>query len=102
VDDDEVFQMNGAVYLKGVVTFSLDREKCTGCGMCVNVCPHGVFAMEEKKAVIRNLDACMECGACAKNCAFGAIRVKSGVGCARAVLNSLVKGTEPNCDCGSC
>lgn len=92
--------MKGFTYLKGVVTLALDREKCTGCGMCIIVCPHCVFEMADKKASIKEPDACMECGACEKNCAFDAIRVKYGVGCARAVLNGLVKGTEPNCDCG--
>jgi len=30
-------------YLENVVTLQLDTETCNGCGMCVNVCPHGVF-----------------------------------------------------------
>ncbi|MEL7654432.1 MAG: 4Fe-4S dicluster domain-containing protein, partial [Bacillota bacterium] len=57
-------------YLKNVATLKLESEKCTGCGMCANVCPHGVFAMEMKKAKIVDLDSCMECGACEKNCPF--------------------------------
>ncbi len=86
-------------YLKNVATLKLDTEKCKGCGMCVNVCPHGVFAMEMEKATITDRDACMECGACDKNCPFTAIEVKTGVGCAAAVINGLLTGTEPSCDC---
>ena len=26
-----------------VNTLRLDETRCTGCGMCLNVCPHGVF-----------------------------------------------------------
>lgn len=88
-------------YLKNVATLKLDPEKCTGCGMCVKVCPHNVFSAEQGKARIDDIDSCMECGACAKNCPFGAIQVKSGVGCAAAVIIGMLRGTEPTCGCGS-
>lgn len=86
-------------YLRNVVTLKLDIEKCKGCGMCTNVCPHGVFIIDSEKAAIADRDACMECGACEKNCPFAAIEVKSGVGCAAAVINGLLTGSEPVCGC---
>jgi NAD-dependent dihydropyrimidine dehydrogenase PreA subunit len=70
--------------------------------MCVEVCPHAVFEMgADKRAHIRDLDACMECGACSTNCAWNAIALKPGVGCAQAIIHSWVFGGEPSCDCGS-
>lgn len=92
--------MNGLVYLKNVVTLTLDAAKCNGCGLCSEVCPHGVFEVAQRKAKIINIDSCMECGACAMNCAKAAISVKSGVGCAAGIINGLLRGTEPSCDCG--
>ena len=86
-------------YLEEVVTLELDRERCNGCGMCVDVCPHGVFAMIEKRAALIDRGACMECGACALNCEREAIRVRAGVGCAAGVIAGLVAGTEPTCGC---
>ena len=86
-------------YLEGVATLQLDVEKCVGCGMCLDVCPHGVFALDGKKARIEDVDACMECGACARNCPAGAISVQAGVGCAAAVIIGALRGTEPCCDC---
>jgi ferredoxin len=87
-------------YLADVTTLEFSAEKCTGCGRCVEVCPHSVFEMEEKKAKLIDRDLCMECGACANNCEFGAITVDYGVGCAAAIINSMITGGEPSCGCG--
>ncbi len=67
--------------------------------MCVDVCPHSVFRIQNKKASIVDSDLCMECGACAKNCASNAITVRAGVGCANAVVRGKLSGTEPTCGC---
>ena len=87
-------------YLQNVVTLKLDAAKCNGCGLCVQVCPHNVFVMENRQARIIDLDACMECGACAMNCAESAISVRAGVGCAAALIQGAIKGTAPTCGCG--
>jgi NAD-dependent dihydropyrimidine dehydrogenase PreA subunit len=87
------------IYLKNVTTLELYPSKCTGCGICMEVCPHHVFELQNRKAVIVNRDACMECGACSRNCAFDAITVQAGVGCAAAVYSGLIKGGEPTCGC---
>ena len=87
-------------YLPGVATLKLDAAKCTGCGMCLNVCPHAVFTIENRKASIVDSDLCMECGACALNCPAEALTVKKGVGCATAIRNGFLRGTEPECGCG--
>lgn len=86
-------------YLQGVVTLELNETRCIGCGMCISVCPHAVFVMEGRKAIIIDRDACMECGACAKNCPVEAISVHSGVGCLTAIIRGAILGTEPDCDC---
>lgn len=86
-------------YLADVTTLEYDVEKCTGCGRCVEVCPHGVFVMEEKRARVTDRDRCMECGACALNCEYGAISVDSGVGCAAAIITGMLTGGEPTCGC---
>jgi len=87
-------------YLKNVTTLSYNAEKCTGCGICAEVCPHGVFDVSGGKAIVAEKDLCMECGACALNCSAKAIEVNSGTGCATAVIFSWFTGKEPTCDCG--
>jgi ferredoxin len=97
-------KMNRLTYLENVVTLKLDEAKCTGCGTCMEVCPHAVFQMNSRHVEIRNRDACMECGACSRNCPFDAISVKTGVGCAAAVINAMLGRTDQPCcgpsDCG--
>jgi len=86
-------------YLKNVVSLSLTDQKCIGCGMCVEVCPHGVFIVEDRKANIIDKDSCIECGACALNCPAEAIQVEAGVGCASAIIKGWFTGGEPVCGC---
>jgi NAD-dependent dihydropyrimidine dehydrogenase PreA subunit len=86
-------------YMLGVTTLELFSNECAGCGTCVEVCPHGVLAMSEKGAIIVDRDNCMECGACITNCGFGALQVNKGVGCAAAIIRSMINGGEPSCDC---
>ena len=87
------------VYLRDVVTLELDQKRCIGCGMCLLVCPHAVLSQMNGKIEIANRDACMECGACSRNCPAEALHVRSGVGCATAVINSMLGRKKSSCCC---
>jgi NAD-dependent dihydropyrimidine dehydrogenase PreA subunit len=78
-------------------------DRCINCKRCTQVCPHGVFAEGESTAVLAHLAACMECGACALNCPVQAIEVRSGVGCAWAMISAALRGKDMDsgeCSCG--
>ncbi|OIO38310.1 MAG: hypothetical protein AUJ75_03035 [Candidatus Omnitrophica bacterium CG1_02_49_10] len=78
-----------------------DKVKCTACGVCVKVCPHGVIAIRDKKAIPVNIDRCIECGACKLNCEFGAIEVTVGTGCLFAIFKEdILKIKGKGCGCG--
>lgn len=89
-------------YLKGTSTLRLNPELCTGCKSCIEVCPREVFEMQNKRAVITDLDLCMECGACENNCESGALSVLSGTGCASAIIGSMFNGGEVCCGKDGC
>lgn len=89
-------------YLSKDLSLRLDVSRCIGCGLCLDVCPHGVFALENKQARIVDRAACMECGACAVNCPVDALAVASGVGCAEAIINGLLTGKETCCGGDAC
>ena len=79
-------------------TLRYDPARCNGCGMCVAVCPHAVFAVDERQVRLERPEACMECGACQVNCPTSAISVDSGVGCAAAMIRAaLTRQKEATC-----
>ena len=45
----------------------IDKEKCEGCGDCVEVCPTSCIQMVDKLAVVKE-DECIDCVACADEC----------------------------------
>ena len=59
-----------------MVDINIDKEKCTGCSTCVDVCPVGIYEMNDEKATVSgNLDDCVVCRACDTSCPSGAIEV---------------------------
>lgn len=77
-----------------VNTLKLDASRCTGCGICLNVCPHGVFERQNGRVQLAAAEACMECGACQMNCPTGAVQVESGVGCATWMIITALTGRK--------
>jgi electron transfer flavoprotein alpha subunit len=49
----------------------VDRQKCTVCGVCTDVCPFGAITVTETSTEIS--DECTLCGMCVDACEFGAL-----------------------------
>ena len=58
------------------VTTTIDETLCTGCGLCVDVCPKGTLTMKEDKAAVTGPE-CLHCGHCLAVCPTEAVRVPS-------------------------
>lgn len=52
----------------------VNREKCTGCGLCVGACPVEAISLENDKAKIDG-EKCVDCGRCVEECPSEAISV---------------------------
>lgn len=52
----------------------VDKELCTGCGLCVTVCPTGSMSLNDGKAVVTEEESIF-CGHCEAVCPQEAIRV---------------------------
>ena len=50
----------------------VNKEKCSGDGVCVTICPVEAIEMVDDKAFI-NVDTCMECYSCMNTCSEEAI-----------------------------
>ena len=61
---------------KALITYSIDAEKCTACGLCAKVCPTGAAHGEKKQPHVIDEATCTRCGACIESCKFEAINVK--------------------------
>lgn len=55
---------------------TVDVEKCTGDGECVDVCPVEVFELQDGKAVAVNEEECLGCESCVEVCEADAITVE--------------------------
>lgn len=55
---------------------TVDKDVCTGCGECVEVCPVEVFELINGKSEPVNADECMGCESCVEVCEDGAITIE--------------------------
>lgn len=84
---EAVAQASGAA-AKAVTILSQDRlfhsptvakvflNLCTGCGMCVQVCPYDAIALKDGKVEVNEV-LCEGCGTCSATCLRAAIQVKN-------------------------
>jgi uncharacterized Fe-S center protein len=77
----------------------VDKDGCTGCGICVEACPVDTICLEEEKAEI-DMDHCIRCGRCHDACPEEAVRhdgekipdeVEANIGRAKECMDACAK-----------
>ena len=58
-----------------MVNVRIDYDKCKGHGVCVDVCPQGVFEKRGDEFVVVRPESCIGCRACEASCPENAISV---------------------------
>ena len=51
----------------------IDHVRCTGCGLCVEVCPNRALALNDQQAIVARPDQCDYAGYCELICPTQAI-----------------------------
>jgi heterodisulfide reductase subunit A2 len=59
------------------VTAVVTAVKCTGCGLCVEVCAYNAVSLDENGVSVVNTSMCKGCGACVAGCRSDAISLKN-------------------------
>jgi NADH-quinone oxidoreductase subunit F len=57
---------------RALVTYQID-ETCTGCTLCLDVCPEQAITGKLKELHVIDTDTCNRCGLCVATCPFGSI-----------------------------
>jgi NADP-reducing hydrogenase subunit HndC len=60
---------------KALMTYTIDIDACTGCGVCRRNCLSDAIEGEKKRLHIIHQEKCTKCGLCYSNCKFNAVLI---------------------------
>jgi NAD-dependent dihydropyrimidine dehydrogenase PreA subunit len=58
------------------MSVEIDREKCDGCGICVEMCPLDALRLDEEDKAYVKYNECWYCGCCELECPRKAVKLR--------------------------
>lgn len=58
---------------KGLITYEIVEEACTGCQVCIDACPTDAITGEPEEVHVIAQELCDRCGGCYEVCPYDAI-----------------------------
>jgi heterodisulfide reductase subunit A len=89
-----------AILTQDEITFEptiagVDEDLCSGCGICVGVCPYNARELDREEMVIKVVEAlCQGCGSCSSACPSGAAQQRNLID--RQIERMVVSALEEN------
>jgi NADH:ubiquinone oxidoreductase subunit F (NADH-binding)/(2Fe-2S) ferredoxin/NAD-dependent dihydropyrimidine dehydrogenase PreA subunit len=60
---------------KALISYQIDPETCTGCGVCRKACPQVAISGKAKETHTLDPSLCIKCGICYNECKFDAVKI---------------------------
>ncbi|MFC1930323.1 NADH-ubiquinone oxidoreductase-F iron-sulfur binding region domain-containing protein [Chloroflexota bacterium] len=60
---------------KALIAYTIDPDKCNGCGVCLPACAYKAITGGKKKLHVIDTQLCQKCGICRSECKFDAVLV---------------------------
>lgn len=60
---------------EALITYEIDPEKCTYCGVCKLACPYDAIMGAKEEVHTIDLQLCQKCGICRSECKFEAVQI---------------------------
>lgn len=74
--EEHIYERNCPAHVcKELLTFTIDSNVCSGCGLCIRKCSAGAILGEKKQPHYILEGKCIKCGMCVDSCRFDAIIV---------------------------
>jgi anaerobic carbon-monoxide dehydrogenase iron sulfur subunit len=70
--------LEGAIGKASFGALVVDKDKCTGCGLCVDACPYKIMMIDVKGGIARKCDLCGGDPSCVKYCPMEALTFQAG------------------------